>query len=166
MLQIKYGGNYHTVVQGKLYRSAQPTPDQIVAHQAQDGIASILNLRGAAPGQKWYDDEVATAAARGIVHADYAMASSVELTKAQMIDLVALMRDLPKPILVHCEHGADRSGLAAALYLGGILGDDEDVAEAQLSIRFGHFSVPYLSHAYAMDESFEQYEPLLPQANG
>jgi hypothetical protein len=35
---------------------------------------------------------------------------------------------------------------------------DEDTAEHQLSIRFGHLGIPYLSAAYAMDKSWEKIE--------
>jgi hypothetical protein len=35
---------------------------------------------------------------------------------------------------------------------------DEETAEGQLSIYFGHIGIPYLSSAYAMDESWEILE--------
>nr|WP_281021958.1 ATP-binding cassette domain-containing protein [Rhizobium leguminosarum] len=37
----------------------------------------------------------------------------------------------------------------------------EMAAERQISLRFGHFSIPYLSYAYPMDETFEILEPWL-----
>jgi protein tyrosine/serine phosphatase len=59
---------------------------------------------------------------------------------------------------VHCTSGADRSGLIAALYLAGASGAGEHEAERQLSIRFGHIGIPFVSRAYAMDESWEAFE--------
>ncbi|MFD2031462.1 tyrosine-protein phosphatase [Ancylobacter dichloromethanicus] len=50
------------------------------------------------------------------------------------------MKDAKKPILIHCQAGADRSGLASALYLAAIKKNSAEAeAEAQLSIRYGHF---------------------------
>ena len=111
-------GNFHTVIAGELYRSAQLEPDQIEAHHASEGIASILNLRGPGPGQEWYDAEIATSARLGITHADFGMSARRILEPEKVQELIALMKRLPKPLLIHCQAGADRSGLASALYLG------------------------------------------------
>jgi protein tyrosine/serine phosphatase len=68
------------------------------------------------------------------------------------------MERAEKPILIHCKAGSDRTGLAAALYLLTVNKPDEAAAEGQLSIRFGHFSLPFLPE-YAMDRTFEALEP-------
>lgn len=156
---LHYRGNIHPIVAGEAYRSAQVTPPQIAWFRRQHGIASILNLRGAAPGAIWYEDEVAAAEAQGIVHADFGMSASRDLTQDEAADLVALMERLPKPILIHCRHGSDRTGLAAALYLAWLKGTDEETAEAALSIRYGHFAIPVLSAAWPMTRTFERLEP-------
>lgn len=39
------------------------------------------------------------------------------LTSAQITELLGIIRDGPKPLLVHCKSGADRAGLVLALYL-------------------------------------------------
>ncbi|EEW24208.1 dual specificity protein phosphatase family protein [Rhodobacter ferrooxidans] len=152
--------NFHTVIEGELYRSAQVTPEQIAQYQADHGIASILNLRGAAPGKPWYDAEMAASEKLGITHVDFRMSARKALTADQAKALIALMRDMPKPILIHCLQGADRTGLASALYLASIAGRSEDEAAGQISIRYGHFSVPKLSEAYPMDETWQM---MLPQ---
>ena len=152
------GGNYHVVVPGEVYRAAQPSAKDIDAYQQGYGIRSIINLRGASTGQAWYDDEVAEAARRGIVHIDFRMSSSKLQTPERLEKLIALLKDAPKPLLIHCAWGADRTGLAAALYLADVDRAPEAEAEGQLSIAFGHFGLPYLSRAYPMDQSFEQME--------
>jgi protein tyrosine/serine phosphatase len=154
-------GNLHEVVPGVMYRSGQLEADRLERVAAEFGIRSVLNLRGAAPGAEWYDRERAVSAAAGIVHADFVMNSREILPEDRAARLIALMRDLPKPILIHCEHGSDRSGLASALYLAAVSGAGEEEAEGQLSIAFGHFSVPWLSGTWPMDESFERLEPML-----
>ncbi|OLP58219.1 hypothetical protein BJF93_06235 [Xaviernesmea oryzae] len=152
-------GNFHVVVPGEVYRAAQPSAKDIASYQQNYGIRSIINLRGASVGRPWYDDEVAEANKRGIVHLDFRMSSSKLQTPERLEKLIALLKDAPKPLLIHCAWGADRTGLAAALYLAGIDRAPEAEAESQLSLVFGHISVPYLSRAYPMDESFELMEP-------
>ncbi len=154
-------GNVHAVVPGVLYRSGQLAPDAMAGLVKDNGIRSILNLRGASPGDDWYDAEIAMSAEQGLVHADFKMSSRDILGPDRAQALIEMMRHLPTPVLIHCEHGSDRSGLASALYVGAVLGDDEETAERQLSIFYGHFSVPYLSGTYPMDQSFETLEPLL-----
>lgn len=154
-------GNLHEVISGELYRSAQPGEGDLGAIVRRYGIASVLNLRGAAPGQAWYETERAEAERLGLVHADFAMSASRAIGQEEAERLIDLMRDMPKPLLVHCRHGADRTGLAVALYLAAIAGAGERAAEAALSIRYGHFAVPYLSDAWPMDQSFETLEPWL-----
>lgn len=158
---LQLSGNFHTVVQQAFYRSGQPTTDMLRRYHDDFGIRSVINLRGERPGKTWYDEEVATAEALGISHFDFRMASSDTLSKDRAVELVELMRAAPKPLLIHCKAGADRTGLAAALYLAAIAGSGESRAEEAISLRYGHFSVPYLSAAYPMDESWEDFEPWL-----
>jgi protein tyrosine/serine phosphatase len=49
-------GNFHSVVAGALYRSAQPTTFDIARYQKTYGIKTIINLRGENRGSSWYDD--------------------------------------------------------------------------------------------------------------
>ncbi|TPI18377.1 tyrosine-protein phosphatase [Mesorhizobium sp. B4-1-1] len=150
----------YAIVEGQAYRSAQPTADEIAVYHHDQHIAAIINLRGAAPGQKWYDAELRAAKELGIRHIDFAMSARTTLTRQQSFALIALMKSAPKPLLIHCQAGSDRSGLAAALYMAAIAHTGEKKSEAQLSIRFGHVAVPIIG-AYEMDQSFENIEPAL-----
>ena len=53
---IRNSGNFHAVIAGEVYRSAQVTPEDLAIYQRDYGIRSVLNLRGATPGHPWYDD--------------------------------------------------------------------------------------------------------------
>ncbi|HWB46005.1 MAG TPA: dual specificity protein phosphatase family protein [Hyphomicrobiaceae bacterium] len=152
-------GNFAVVVAGELYRSAQPTAKQIESYHRQYGVRTIVNLRGANRAD-WYREEVAAARAVGIVHIDFAMSAKRRFSVGQANALLMVLRSAPKPILIHCRSGADRSGLVAALYLAGVDGADEAVAERQLSLRFGHLGLPVF-RAYAMDESWHTMESWL-----
>ncbi|ERM02527.1 hypothetical protein Q644_16060 [Brucella intermedia 229E] len=86
------------------------------------------------------------------------MSSSKQLNPAQTRQLIALMQNAEKPVLIHCKSGSDRTGgLAAALYVAAIAKGSESKAERQLSIAYGHFGFP-LSPTYAMEKTFEAIE--------
>ena len=152
LLQID--GNFHTVVAGKLYRSAQPSARDLSAYAQTPGIKSVINLRGQHPGDPWYDDEVRVSNELGLFHVDIALSAHQELSAAQLLGLEKAFRDAPPPILIHCKGGADRTGLAAALYVLEVLHLPVETAAAQLSWVYGHW--PYLgSRSAAMDRTFE-----------
>lgn len=160
LLAARGDNNLHAVVPGTVYRSAQPAPADLDGYRASLGLRSVINLRGAHPGASWYDAEVRKAAQLGIHHLDFAMEAHTELTPQEVLRLVRLMRDAPKPLLIHCKAGADRTGLAAALYLAMLDNAPEETAEDQLALRFGHVAIPILG-AFAMDATFETMEPLI-----
>ena len=155
---LQLSGNFHTVIAGELYRSAQPTTSQLERYARDYGIRTIVNLRGASRNATWYSDEISTARRLGIKHIDFSMAASKGLTAAQADQLVALLKDAPKPILIHCQAGADRTGLVSVIYSQRIAGIPTEKAERQLSLYFGHVGLPHVSNTYAMDRTWEMLE--------
>lgn len=153
-------GNLHTVVDGELYRSATLSGAQLDAALTGLKVRTIVNLRGASPDQDWYREEARLADAHGVTLIDLPWSARRELTDAEVADFMARLADAPRPILIHCRSGADRTGLAAALYLAAIKRVDEETAESQLSLWFGHIALPFTPF-YAMDETFERLEPSL-----
>ncbi len=153
---LQYEGNFHTVSAGVLYRSAQLSKSEIHWAVREYAIKSVLNLRGAHKGQSWYDDEIAAADELGLAHFDYPMSSKRVLTSGQIDQVLDIVRNAPKPLLIHCRSGADRSGLVAALYRFSQTGASATQADQELSLVYGHF--PYLtSRSVAMDDSFWAY---------
>lgn len=152
--------NFHELVPGEVYRSAQPSPADLRAIEATYGVASVLNLRGASAGKGWYDAEAAAARAAGVTLIDFRMSASSELTPVEVERLIQTMRDAPKPLLIHCRSGADRTGAASALYLAAIKHADEETAEWQLSPLYGHIATWGLP-SFAMDRMWETAEPSL-----
>jgi len=157
---LQLNGNFHPVVLGEVYRSAQPTPEALARYVKEQGIRSIINLRGNNAGASWYDAEAASARAHAIAHYDFRMSARQQLDRKRAQELIDLMNKAEKPVLIHCQGGADRSGLASALYLAAIAKAGEEAAERQISLRYGHISLP-MSAGYAMDETFEALEPWL-----
>jgi protein tyrosine/serine phosphatase len=73
--------------------------------------------------------------------------------------MIRLLREMPKPMLVHCKSGADRTGLAVTLYLHVIRGEPLEQARRALSWRYAHLSfgqagvVHRMLDAYAADRA-------------
>jgi protein tyrosine phosphatase (PTP) superfamily phosphohydrolase (DUF442 family) len=153
---IIYQGNFNAVEAGILYRSAQPDRDDLVAAARQHGIKSVLNLRGRNPGSPWYDEEIAASRELGLAHYDYPISAHRLVTRQQIAEILEIIRQAPKPLLVHCKSGSDRAGLVSALYRFALAGATAEDADQQLSLVYGHF--PYLtSRSGAMDDSFWAY---------
>ncbi len=158
---LQWTGNLHTVIPGQLYRSATLSPTALDALVQREGIRTIINLRGPHKGTGWYDDETRVAAADGVSMVDLSWSAGRELTDDMVARFFEAAGAAQKPILIHCMSGSDRTGLAVALYVAKFDKASEADAEEQLSIRYGHLSIPLLSRAWAMDETFERLEPSL-----
>lgn len=153
-----FGGNVAPVVEGEVWRAGQLSGPQLQRLIEAEGIRSVINLRGENAGSDWYDAEVAATRAAGAQHIDFRMSSREAFDRTQADALVQAMRDAPKPLLIHCEGGADRSGLAAALYAAEVAGQPREVADWQMSPIFGHLAGPQ-SPAWAMTESWRRLAP-------
>lgn len=150
---LRLTGNIHELDPGRAYRSGQLWPGQLERLVADKGIRTVVNLRGDNPGQAWYDDEVQAAARAGARLVSLPMSANAEPDAALLDRLMSVIRTAEGPLLIHCEAGADRTGLASALYRLIRNGDSPEVADRQLSFRYGHF--PWLtSRTGAMDRTF------------
>ena len=106
--------NFHTVVPGKVYRSAQLSAKQFNQYIHKYQIKSIINLRGAHNHAPWYAHELAISGKDGIKHYDLHLDAMNTNSKVHMLQLIQLLKSSPKPVLIHCQHGSDRTGLASA----------------------------------------------------
>jgi len=146
-------GNFHKV-DDDLYRSAQLFEFNMPYYLQKYHIKSVVNLRGSSK-KEWYQDEIRISKESQVVHYDFGIGDRERISYETMESLVNLMRKAPKPILIHCKAGADRTSLASALYLYAIKHDRN--AQEAISIFYGHF--PWLgSKTKAMDESFRAYK--------
>lgn len=152
-------GNFHEVLPGELYRSAQPSGKDISAYAKSYGIKTIINLRNE-KREDWYDAESKAAKANGMHLVDYPVSSSDKLSQHDAEQLAQIMKDAEKPILIHCEHGANRTGLASAIYVSAVAGKSEAFSEFQLSPYYGHVPIPGIGR-YEMYESWDDFEETL-----
>ena len=155
---LQITNNFATVVEDELYRSAQPTARQLESYVRRYGIKTVINLRGANPGKPWYDEERQAASKLAVQLVDFPMSARELFPATRAAQLIELFRTAEKPILVHCMAGADRTGLASVIYTTQLAGIDEETAEWQLSLLYGHIGLRLLSPTYAMNTSWEDLE--------
>ena len=155
VLYILFTDNFHTVVPRQLYRSGQMSARSLTRVIQRHGIKTVVNLRGPA-GDEWYRAETNATTLLRVQHLDLNLSARRELSDAEAAKLIATLHAAPKPVLVHCDGGADRSGLASALYLydSGVPAAD---ASRQLTVFYGHFPHWKWTKAIAMDRTFARY---------
>ena len=134
-------GNLAVVEPGAVYRSAQLSPAQLDRVIADHGIRAVLNLRGHNPDDAWYHDEVATTLKRGATQIDVAMSSCDWASRAQLVELVRILETAPRPLLIHCWHGSERTGLVSALAI--LLRPGSTVEEAERQFSWRYLYVPF-----------------------
>lgn len=143
LLGVHLGGqlleNFRTVVPGCAYRSGQLDAHSLRDHIDQFHLRSVINLRGANPDDDWYQDERAVSARRGVMHYDLPTDSSYPPSAEELRQWVQLLDACPKPVLIHCQSGIDRTGLLAAVCLLCFDADGTPAkARKQLGLLYGH----------------------------
>ncbi len=155
-IYIAEQGNFHAVTIGEAYRSAQLDNDELAYYVKRYHIKSILNLRGKNLASTWYTDEVNFSLKNKVAHYDIALTAYSAPQAADVINLMDIFKSAPRPLLIHCQAGADRSGLVAAMWKVVIDKASKTEADRQLSILFGHLSI---GGASAMDNFFNKWNP-------
>lgn len=118
------------------WRSNQPSPARIKKYKEM-GIKSVLNLRGDSRRSN-YRFEKAACEREGLNLVNIRLKARAPVSRETLLDLLEIFETIEKPFLVHCKSGADRAGLASALYLMHIEGKSLAEAREMLSLRFAH----------------------------
>ncbi len=161
------GGNVREIDRGKAYRSATLTGFSYTGITAaitgnsmdnvlkKDKIKTVVNLRGGSDSDDWYRQEVEACKSNGVEHLDFPM-SARKLPPPEVVEGLIKTFDHGKfPILIHCQAGSDRTGLASTLYKYLESGQPLDDAQSdQLTWRYGHFPI---SKTRKMDDFFDLY---------
>lgn len=122
-------------VSNEVYRSGQPDEEGF-RQMAQAGIRTVINLRE-------YHRDDKKAAGSGLQLLRYPVAAG-EVTLDDLESILRMIRQAPKPVLVHCWHGSDRTGIVIAAYR--IVEQNISVEEAEKELtdeRYGHHEFWY-----------------------
>ena len=127
--------NFSEVAPG-VYRTNHPDHARFTAY-ANMGIKTVLNLRGEGR-EPHYLLEVESCSALGLTLVSIPLSARKAPYRERLLELIAAFETMEKPFLIHCKSGADRTGLAAALYLMIHEGQTVEDATDQLSLRYLH----------------------------
>jgi hypothetical protein len=159
LLRPFYGSNLGIVDPGRVIRSAQPTSglkDMIRDHN----LAAILNLRGGSPRDAFYTNEVRAAEEAGVDFYDLTMSATKRPRRQDLLRLIDVVTHCKYPLLIHCKAGADRTGLATAIYRMMILEEPPEKAIEAFTIYHSHFP---LFGPQQLHEPIDEYAAWLAQ---
>lgn len=128
--------NFHTVEKGALYRSGQLKPTHLKKYVKKLGIKTIINLRGTNQEKIWWQQEKNLTKELGVKFYNIPFNAGHFSSKENIYKLLYLYEHAPKPILIHCRDGADRSGEAAALWILEEQGKSKKEALKHLSLKY------------------------------
>ncbi|MBM4060761.1 MAG: hypothetical protein FJ265_06665 [Planctomycetes bacterium] len=135
-----------------VYRSSQPSEDQLLRAIDAHGIRTVVCLRSPGDGAA---TSARAASGTGIRFWTVPMSATRLPSPETLLELWQVAATAERPLLLHCRAGVDRTGLASAIT---VLHDtaDLDRARAELSLLRGHVG---LFGTEAMDEVLDRYAP-------
>lgn len=161
------GGNVRIVDSGRFYRSGQLTGngyDGVSARLAGNsldavltryGIHTVVCLRGASNKDRFYREETAVCAQDGVDHVDVPFSAMHLPSPETLRKLLDTFDHARYPVIVHCQAGSDRTGLASTLYVHLFRHVPLDEAQQEeLNWHYGHFPV---QKTRRMDTFFDLY---------
>ena len=107
--------NVHPVIPSEIYRTAQLDKAGLEKYTQQFGIKTVINLRGVWKNDHWYRVESQFAKKNNLNYYPMQFSAYDLPSKQELRDLVQLLETAPKPLMFHCEGGADRTGMAGAI---------------------------------------------------
>ncbi len=155
---ISLTDNFATVVDRQVYRSAQMGASHLARAVRDHRVRTVFNLRGYHPESAWYRDERGTTLGWGATQVDIALSSCEWMSRAQMNTIVDVLGSCEKPVLIHCWHGSERSGLVSAL--ATLLREGSTLEEARRQFSARYLFVPWGDGVVTL-RHLEQYEAWL-----
>jgi len=155
--------NFAVVIPDRIYRSSQLTANAIQDYTIRYGLRTIINLRGSNPDCSWYWEEIATAERLGLEHYDIGVDSRYPYHD-EIRDVIETLETCPRPVLLHCNSGVDRTGTMATVAL--LLLEDRmtpALAEAQFGLRY--LQLPWRNNATTQRQFFDLYRYWLSENN-
>lgn len=135
-----------------VFRSNHPTKTRLKTLKER-GLRTVISLRGGvqsahtATERLWCEE-------LGLTLRMVRMSDKVAPQPETLLTLIETFRQAETPMLIHCKAGADRAGLASAVYLLAMAGAPLAEARRMLSWRFLHLRS---SKAGVLDKVLDAY---------
>ena len=146
--------NFGEVQHERIYRSGQMPASSLARTIREHQIKTVLNLRGSNKDD-WYLSERKATLGAGATQIDVAMSSCIWMSRAQLRTVVRTLDTAEYPMLIHCQWGAERTGLVSAFAELLRPGSTLDAARAQFSVRYLFLRI---NDGKIMAEHLDQYE--------
>lgn len=130
--------NFGVVQSGRVYRSGQLDADELKSLVKRYKIRTVINLRGPKPKKDWYVEEQQACADLGVSLKSTRWSANRLPRPNEVLDVLKHFEEGPYPVLIHCRAGADRTGLASALYRHVHLQEPIPKASDELTVLHGH----------------------------
>lgn len=127
--------NFHEIAPG-VFRSNQPGHARLKAMRDR-GITTVLTLRGVSHSAH-YLTEAASCRELGMTLEATTMHARAAASREDLQALIALFKRIDRPFVMHCKSGADRAGIASAIWLMVMEGEPVERARRMLSPRYFH----------------------------
>ncbi len=133
LIQIEGVPNFHKI-SDDLYRSAQPTARGLRNLKAM-GIRTVIDLR-------WLNSERDAATDSGLEYEHIHM-TVLSPEESDAVKFLQIVTDKKRtPVLVHCQHGSDRTGTMCAIYRVAVQGwTKEKALEEMVRGGFGFHGI-------------------------
>lgn len=105
-IESKYFNNLYSI-NDSIYRSEQPSKSGFKELETS-GVKTIINLRRLRNDIKKADDTE--------LQLEHIPLATKYITEVDIIEVLQLIQSVEKPLLIHCWHGSDRTGIMVAAY--------------------------------------------------
>ena len=144
--------NFHVVISKQVYRSAQPYRGALFRDLKDYHITAIINMRGKDANAAWYEHEASFAKHHGIKLYNVNVPAH-GLPSVKMLQyLVHVQQTSPKPYLIHCLAGVNRTGLASAIAV--ILSGDPSIDDWQDQLSWQYNLLSDTSIGYQVMQNY------------
>jgi len=108
--------NFRQVVPGKVYRSAQPSLDELRTWAKRYGIRTVINLSGYTPVRvEAQQEERNFVGELGLTYVGLGVRVDAVPSAERLREMIHAIETAEPPLLIHCYRGIDRSGTVSAM---------------------------------------------------
>jgi protein tyrosine phosphatase (PTP) superfamily phosphohydrolase (DUF442 family) len=158
ILVKRYG--IHTIVESRIYRSAQLSDIVLERHINTKGIKTIINLRGKSDDDERFLDEESLTQEYDIDLFNIRLDPNELPEYRKLMRIISILTTLRKPVLIHCLRGVDRTGFVSAIAL--ILEKNVPLSKAKQQFSWKYGVLPF--YRSVGPYFFSQYEDWLLSA--